>query len=133
MVCGPPPGVAEVALPEAGWRIAERPLAIGAGDSLPEELGIDIGGQDRDVPVREIGQQLMDQNRQRIGLFSGAACRAPDAQSLLAAPPLADQVGEHATREDIEQGAVPEKIGLTNRQVAGQYLDLRLPVCPPIV
>ena len=114
----------EMELLETRGRIAERPLAIRTNDGLPEKVRIDVRGQDRHLPVRQIGEELPQHDRQRIRLLAGATTGTPQAQPLLAAPPGAYQAGQHAVGEHLKRWLLPEEIGLPDREMTRQGLDL---------
>jgi hypothetical protein len=51
--------------------LAEGPVAVQAGVRLRERGRVDVRAVDQHVPLVAVGQQAVDQDRQRVGLLAG--------------------------------------------------------------
>ncbi len=106
---------------ERGVCFAERPLAVQAFSGTGEIGPIQICRDQADLPIVHVGQHRPHGDRQRIGLFTGGATRAPQTQSFRRAPPR-DDLGQDLALEHVEVRAVAVEVRLTDRQRLDQLL-----------
>ncbi len=80
-----------------------------------------------DVPLAPVGNESVEQDRQRIRLFAGAAGGAPHAQSLAFVATAVDELRQHVLGQRVERLLFPEKIGFADREVIGETIQIRAP------
>ena len=83
-------------------------------------LGINIRCKDLQFDVALFGHDRIAQdNRQRIGLFAGAASCHPDAQRLVVGK-IGEQIGDDAAFQQFEHRRIAKEAGDVDQQVFGQ-------------
>jgi len=100
--------------------VSKGPFAVVPPNGFLQGQGIDVRGQEVNLPVVQIGEQAVEQDGDGIDLLPGGAACAPDPQ----APPLltavADQFRQNAVFQGRQARFFPEEIGLTHSEMAGQ-------------
>ena len=101
-----------------GGKVAPQPrvrnvggLFVDAGPGLGQGLHGDVGGQEPGVPRRGVGaEELLEVDREGIGLLAAGAAGAPDCQGLVLLMPLG-QFRQNAALQEGEMLFFPHKIG----------------------
>ena len=106
---------AKVAGSDPRWRLAEGPLPVEPARRDVERVAVDVGSEKREPPTRAVGEQTVEENRQRVGLLPRSAPGAPEPEPQQAfRAPLGDEHGEDVLLQGVETGAITEEVGLTH-------------------
>jgi len=106
------------------WRATERPFAENTFPRLLQETRINIRAENSHLPLPQIGQNSVQQYRDRIGFLARATARAPKPQTPFGTAPRMDYFGQEAFTENVEAALLPKKISFPNRQFTCQNLNL---------
>ena len=101
----------------------ERPFAVAPLRRGGERTGRHVGGDDLHVPLRRRRQQLTQQHRDRVGLFTGRAAGTPDAKPTSAGR-LLQQLRKHVLAKRADLRRVAEEVRLRNRDLVDKRLTL---------
>src|SRR5712692_400409 len=102
-------------------------------DSIPrlrQHLGVDVGGQDSDVPRPSLAEGVQDRERDAVGLLAAGAAGAPDPEPPRRATPDGRRRKDRGA-EDGEVALVPEELGLVGRdgvEHAEELVPIRIAV-----
>jgi len=99
-------------------RLSERPRTVVRSTGSLERIGVDVGRDDSDVSLGDVGRELAQHDGERVGLFPACAPRAPDRYG--AALRALQKLREHDPPEQVHVVRVPEEIGLADRDPADE-------------
>ena len=118
------PDLLEIAFFDPTWGAPEGPLGIDSRCSFFKEEPIDVRGKNRDVPIGEVRNHLMDEYGQRIGLFTCAATRAPDFKTPRSRPPCGNPFPKNMLFQDFKNSFFSEEVGFPNGEGTGENAKL---------
>ncbi len=109
----------EEALPVVVGQVHSGRFPDRARDAQIDRIGGEIGGKDLDAPLRKVrSEQIGEQERQRVSLFTRRTAGGPDTQDAPVLTRAVDELRKHVMSYKIEGLGIAEKSG---------YLDQEMP------
>jgi hypothetical protein len=117
----------EAGVPQVGIHAPQCPIAEAGLAGPGQELPVDVGPDHTHVPPGELaGELALEHHGQRVGLGAEGAAGAPDAD-LPAGGVAPDERGDDRPPQRLEVLLEAEEMGLTDREIADQLVELGLP------